>query len=60
MGMIVVDVSEIEGVNPGDEVVLIGQQGDEEITADELADLAETINYEIVTRINPYSRRFYF
>ena len=38
-------------VRPGDEVVLLGRQGDEEITAEELAQHAETIGYEIVTRI---------
>lgn len=59
MGMITVDVTDIKGVRVGDEVVLIGQQGKEEITAEELADLAGTINYEIVTRINPMSKKFY-
>ncbi|PIP86578.1 alanine racemase [Candidatus Campbellbacteria bacterium CG22_combo_CG10-13_8_21_14_all_43_18] len=59
MGMIVVDVTDIKGVKPGNEVVLIGRQGREEVSADELAELADTINYEIVTRINPLSRRFY-
>lgn len=38
-------------VEPGDEVVLIGRQGEEEITADELAGTLGTINYEIVTAI---------
>ncbi len=37
----------------GDEAVLIGKQGSERITAEELAKHAGTINYEIVTRINP-------
>ncbi len=39
--------------NPEAEVVLIGNQGTETITADELAQKADTINYELVTRINP-------
>jgi alanine racemase len=38
-------------VEPGDEVVLIGTQGEETIGAEELAGLAGTIGYEIVTRI---------
>jgi alanine racemase len=38
-------------VEPGDEVVLIGRQGEQEITADELAGTLGTINYEIVTAI---------
>jgi len=59
MGMIVLDVTNIKNVRVGDEVVLIGQQGREEVTAEELADLIGTINYEIVTRINPLIKRFY-
>lgn len=37
----------------GDEIVLIGAQGGERITADEIARALGTINYEIVTRISP-------
>jgi alanine racemase len=40
-----------EPVEPGDEVVLLGRQGDETVSAEELAELAGTIPYEIVTRI---------
>jgi alanine racemase len=40
-----------DDVEAGDEVVLIGAQGDERVTADELASLAGTIGYEIVTSI---------
>ncbi len=46
-------------VEPGDEVVLIGAQGDEEIGAEELAGLAGTIGYEIVTRIGRRVPRVY-
>jgi alanine racemase len=52
MNMTMVDVTDVPRVRPEDEVVLIGKQGRERITAEELADLAGTINYEIVTRIN--------
>ncbi len=52
MNMVMVDVTDIEGVNLEDEVVLIGSQGKERINADYLASLCGTINYEIVTRIN--------
>jgi len=46
------DVSALRGrVALGDEVVIIGRQGDSELTADELADKLGTINYEIVTAI---------
>lgn len=41
------------GIRPGDEVILIGKQGDSEIWADELARICRTIPYEIVTSIRP-------
>lgn len=59
MDMIIIDVSGIKGVKVGDEVVVLGKQGKEEVTADELAHLAGTINYEIVTRINPLIKKLY-
>jgi alanine racemase len=48
MCLITVDVTEIPEVQPGDEVVLLGRQGDEEITADDIAAKTDTINYEIL------------
>lgn len=51
MDQLLVDCGEHE-VAPGDEVVLLGAQGDERITAEELADRAGTISYEIVTAIS--------
>jgi len=54
MDMSLIDVSALRGrVTLGDEVVIIGQQGETQITADELAVKLDTINYEIVTRIGP-------
>lgn len=53
MNMTLVDITDIPGASPGDEVVLLGSQGDEKITAEDLAGIAGTINYEIVTRISP-------
>ena len=53
MNMCIVDISKAKNVKPGDEVVIIGKQGKNTISADELALCAGTINYEIVTRINP-------
>jgi alanine racemase len=41
----------------GDTVTLIGEDGDERITADELAGWAGTIPYEVVTRLNPHIPR---
>jgi alanine racemase len=43
----------------GDEVVLIGRQGAQQITADELAAALDTINYEVVTRISSRIPRIY-
>ena len=51
MDLTMVDVSEIPGVQPGDEVVLLGQQGGEEISAAEMAGWAETIPYEVLCTI---------
>jgi len=42
-----IDVGHIPGVVPGDEVVIMGSQGSETISADEIARLTQTINYEV-------------
>ncbi|MBR2674790.1 MAG: alanine racemase [Mogibacterium sp.] len=47
MDQIMVDVSAVPNVKLGDEIVLMGKQGDNEISADDLADINGTINYEI-------------
>jgi len=57
MNLTTIDLSNIQNVNVGDEVVLIGRQGSEEISADELAGKLNTINYEVVTRINRATHR---
>jgi alanine racemase len=52
MDQSLVDVTALRGrVAVGDEVVIVGQQGREDVRADELADKLGTINYEIVTHI---------
>ena len=51
MDQTVIDVTDIAGVREGDEVVLIGAQGQERITADEVAARLGTINYEVVSAI---------
>jgi alanine racemase len=53
MNMTVVDVSHIKDVLPEDEVVILGKQGKNEITAEQIAKESDTINYEVVTRISP-------
>jgi alanine racemase len=57
MNMTMLDVSDVPNAAEGDEVVLLGAQGDERVTAEDLARLASTINYEIVTRAAPYAPR---
>jgi alanine racemase len=58
MDQIVVDVADLP-VSCGDEVVLLGRQGDESISADEWADRVDTISYEIVCAIGPRVPRKY-
>ncbi len=48
MDMSMADVTDVPGVRVGDEVVLLGEQGEERIAAEELADLAQTIHYEVI------------
>ena len=59
MDQIVVDVTDIPGVNQDDEVVIIGRQGEESITATEVAALAGTVNYEVTTGLLPRVTRIY-
>jgi alanine racemase len=53
MNMCMVDITDIPGVTQEDEVVLLGTQGEETLTAEQLASWAGTISYEIVSRIHP-------
>jgi alanine racemase len=59
MDLMVVDVTEISAAEVGDEVVLLGLQDGTEISAVELAKRAETITWEITTRIGSRVRRVY-
>jgi len=59
MDRIIVDIGSLDGVSVGDEVVLIGSQGEEQITAAELARRADTTVHEIPTRIGPRVPRRY-
>ena len=53
MNMLMAEVTHIKNIKVGDRVILIGEEGNEKITPDELADLAGSINYEIISRLNP-------
>lgn len=59
MNWITIDLGPTTDVVPGDEVVLVGTQGDEAVWASELAAQCRTIPYEILTGINPAIQRKY-
>ncbi len=59
MDQMMIDITHIKGVNVGDKVTLMGKDGNQIIFAEELADLAGTINYEIVCGIAPRVPRVY-
>jgi alanine racemase len=59
MDMCMVDVSDVPDVAVGDEVVIIGRQGEQEISADELAELCDTASYEILCGISARVPRLY-
>jgi alanine racemase len=59
MDMIMVDVTGIAGASVGDEAVIIGRQGDDQITADDIAKWTGTIAYEVLCTIGPRVPRLY-
>ena len=59
MDMCMVDVTDIPGVAEGDEVVIIGSQGDSHISAGELGEMCGTISYEILCGISQRVPRLY-
>jgi alanine racemase len=59
MDMLAVSVGHIPGVEVGDEVVLLGSQGEERVSAEEMADLAETLPYEILCGLSRRVPRVY-
>ena len=59
MDQIMVLLDEVPTARAGDEVVIVGSQGDESISAEELALRWGTINYEVVCDISPRVQRIY-
>jgi alanine racemase len=59
MDLIVIDASGLDHVQVGDDVVLMGCDGSEEISCAELGERAGTISWEIITRIGARVRRVY-
>ncbi len=59
MDQTLLDVGHIQDVKVGDEVVLIGRQGDSEILVEKVAKLSGTIPYEIIATITERVPRMY-
>jgi alanine racemase len=59
MDMAMADVSHLPDVEPGDEVVILGHQGDDEITLDEFAESAGIIPHELLVRLGSRAPRVY-
>ena len=59
MDMCMLDVTDVPGVSEGDDVVLIGNQGNERITADDIAAKTGTIAYEVLCGISDRVPRIY-
>ena len=59
MDMVMIDVTDVPGVSLGDEVVLMGSQGRQVITAEDVAGKMSTISYEFFCGIGPRVPRVY-
>ena len=59
MDSITLDVSDVPGVQVGDTATLIGRDGDQVITAEEVAEWSNTISYEVLTSMGPRVERRY-
>lgn len=59
MDQIIVEATEVAGVQPGDEVVLFGRQGGNSIPVEEIANKIGTINYEVVCSVSARVPRVY-
>lgn len=51
MNLIMIDISDVPNVKKGDEVVLIGEQGDRAISVASFSELSDQLNYELLTRL---------
>ncbi|MEW6675749.1 MAG: alanine racemase [Nitrospirota bacterium] len=59
MDLTMIDLTDVKDIREDDEVVILGQQGEESITAHELAHRAKTIPYEILTSLGSRSKKEY-
>ncbi len=60
MDQIMVDITDIDGVNVGDYVVIMGENGSETITAEQLGEMCGSFNYEIICTFMPRVVRMYY
>lgn len=60
MDQCMLDVTDVPGVKVGDEVVLYGKQGESFISVEEIAALAGTISYELLTSLKRVPKYYYF
>ena len=59
MDQIMIDLSDVQGVTVGDEAVLMGEAGNQRITAGDLGSLAQTISYEVLSTVGKLVHRVY-
>lgn len=59
MDQTMLDVTDVPGISVGDEVVLYGRQGDQEIAMEEIEEIVGTISYEIVCAVSKRVPRVY-
>ena len=59
MDQLMLDITDIENVDMGDEVIVMGHSGDKRVSADELGRIIGTINYEVVCGIGKRVPRVY-
>lgn len=57
MNMLIADITNIPDVNVGDEVVMIGNQGEHSISVSAFTELSEQLNYELLSRLPEYTTR---
>lgn len=60
MDQFMVDVTSLDNIRRGDEVTLIGQDGTQELSMEQVASMAGSFNYEFVCDINKRVPRLYF
>lgn len=58
MNMVIVDITDLDNVQEGDEVVLIGTQGNLTITVSSFSDMNNSLNYELLTRLPDHIPRY--